>query len=81
MIEHFLTNRDYIIFLDSIFMREALINIIDNSIRAVKQNSRLRNKRIFIAVREIRPDSTLKIEITDNGRDCSESTGLPPEDV
>jgi len=72
-IEHSLTSKDYHVSVDVGLMREAIINILSNAIWAVRENKRMTNKRVFIAVRELIGQPSVTLTIRDNG------IGIPTE--
>jgi signal transduction histidine kinase len=58
---------DYRIYADPDLLKEAVINILNNAVWATKQNTRTREKDIFVAVREWDSGNFVKIIITDTG--------------
>ena len=64
-INHTVRNDEFLIYLDADLAKESLINIINNAIWAVRANTKLGKKEIFIGVREIPEEHSVKIEISD----------------
>ncbi|MEW6131380.1 MAG: sensor histidine kinase [Acidobacteriota bacterium] len=67
VIDHTLTNKDYKVHLDIDLVKESLINVLNNSIWAIKENKFSSKKRILIAVRELPEKNSVKIVIEDSG--------------
>jgi hypothetical protein len=71
---HSLTSKDYDVYLDADLTKECLINILNNSVRAVKQNIRSAKKEIKVYVRDNSATKTVKVEVEDSG------VGIEPHD-
>ncbi|MCX6148939.1 MAG: HAMP domain-containing sensor histidine kinase [Ignavibacteriales bacterium] len=66
-IKHSLTNEDYLVIIDKNLAYESLINLFNNSIKAIKENKLSPKKEIFVAVRKLVESKMLRIEISDTG--------------
>jgi len=73
-VTHSLGSVEYIMYVDAELAVESLINVLANSVWAVKNNRRNTYKQVFVAVRELEGTGRLKIEISDTG------LGIAPED-
>ena len=72
-IRHSLTSDEYRVFLDAELMRESLFNLLNNAIRAVKENKEGGRREVFVAVRALDDGERVRIEISDTG------IGMTPE--
>jgi len=67
VLEHTLTNRDYTVRLDPDLAKESLINLLNNSIWAVKEHTRTTKKHILVVVREVPEEKAVMIKLEDSG--------------
>jgi hypothetical protein len=72
-ISHTFLEDDYIVFGDKVYLRESVINILNNAVWAVKEMRNESDRKILVIVRRLENDQLVKIEIQDNG------VGIPPE--
>jgi signal transduction histidine kinase len=66
-LEHVFTNKDYLVYLDKELTKESIINILNNAVWAVKANKGTSKQEIFIGLREMTDEKSVRIEIADSG--------------
>jgi signal transduction histidine kinase len=61
------TNKDYVVYLDKELVKESIINILNNAVWAIKANKATSKQDIFVGLRELTDEKSVRIEVTDSG--------------